>query len=322
MNSITYTQRYYPHELKTRYHACLLYQNKRNTITYVCRRYKISKASLMRWMKRFDGTKESLMDKSHRPKTPHPNSHTEEENTWIKNLLRRNPYISMIELYTKLLDRGYARHPSSLFRYLQKQGFYKQTKETKKTYIPKPYYTPKQIGIKWQLDVKYVPKHTKAPTIPRDKNFYQYTVIDEASRERYIYHYTEQSACNTVDFIKRAIQYFKYQPKIIQTDNGSEFTYTRKTELIHPMDQLCAQLHIHHQRIRPRTPRHNGKVERSHRTDNQRFYSRLSFYSLEDLRKQAAIYLERYNTTAMSTLGYTTPVDKRKELLKQGSSNS
>ena len=34
----------------------------------------------------------------------------------------------MIELYTKLLDRGYARHPSSLFRYLQKQGFYKQAK--------------------------------------------------------------------------------------------------------------------------------------------------------------------------------------------------
>ena len=71
----------------------------------------------------------------------------------------------MIELYTKLRNRGYARHPSSLFRYLQKQGFYKQTKKTKKTYIPKPYYTPKQIGIKWQLDVKYVPKHTKAPTI-------------------------------------------------------------------------------------------------------------------------------------------------------------
>ena len=63
MNSITHTQRYYPHELKTRYHACLLYQKKHNTITYVCRRYKISKASLMRWMKRFDGTKES-MDKS------------------------------------------------------------------------------------------------------------------------------------------------------------------------------------------------------------------------------------------------------------------
>ena len=50
MNSITHTQRYYPHELKTRYHACLLYQNKRNTITYVCRRYKISKGSLMRWI--------------------------------------------------------------------------------------------------------------------------------------------------------------------------------------------------------------------------------------------------------------------------------
>ena len=86
MTSITYTQRYYLHVLKTRYYACRLYQDPTITIAFVCRRYHISKASYMRWMKRFDGTKESLMDRSHRPKTPHPNSHTEEEITWIQNL--------------------------------------------------------------------------------------------------------------------------------------------------------------------------------------------------------------------------------------------
>jgi hypothetical protein len=35
--------------------------------------------------------------------------------------------------------------------------------------------------------------------------FYQYTCIDEASRERDIYHYFEQTAESTVDFVQRCI---------------------------------------------------------------------------------------------------------------------
>lgn len=75
--------------------------------------------------------------------------------------------------------------------------------------------TPNDIGIKWQLDVKYVPKECYSGT---DKEkFYQYTVIDEASRERFIYPYKEQSSYSTVYFIKRSIIYFGYKPKTIQT---------------------------------------------------------------------------------------------------------
>lgn len=89
---------HYPHSLNTKYYAVLLYRNG-NPISFVCRRYKCSKSSLMRWNKKFDGTKESLIDKSHRPLTPHPNAHTDEELTWIKNYIRRNPNISLCELY-------------------------------------------------------------------------------------------------------------------------------------------------------------------------------------------------------------------------------
>ncbi len=55
--------------------------------------------------------------------------------------------------------------------------------------------------------------------------FYQYTVIDEASRERFIYPFKEQSSYSTIQFMNMAIQHFVYQPKIIQTDNGVEFTH-------------------------------------------------------------------------------------------------
>ena len=78
MNSITQNKRYLPHEISTKMNSVKLYRQT-NDIVFVCRRYHISKASLMRWNKwnkQYDGTKESLKPKSHKPLTPHPNSHT------------------------------------------------------------------------------------------------------------------------------------------------------------------------------------------------------------------------------------------------------
>ena len=311
MTSITQNQRYLPHELNTKYYATKLYRNG-YPISFVCRRYKISKSSLMRWNRKFDGTKESLMDKSHKPLTPHPNTHTELEIKWIKDFIRRNPHISMSELYGKLrTEKGYSRTAPSLFRVLRKLGFY-VNKEKHEKYVPKKYYTPTDIGIKWQMDVKYVPTECYSGTTP-DK-FYQYTIIDEASRERFIYPYKEQSSFSTIDFVKRAILYFGYQPKIIQTDNGQEFTYTMKTNRIHPLDVLLNELNITHQLIRPRTPRHNGKVERSHRNDQNRFYNYLKFYSYEDLKYQMKNYLNRSNNIPMQVLGWLSPIEKRKKI--------
>ena len=80
------------------------------------------------------------------------------------------------------------------------------------------------------------------------------------------------------------------------------------------MDTLLKSLEIKHYKIRPRTPEHNGKVERSHRNDNERFYSYLKFYSFEDLQEQGARYLKRSNNIPMAVLGYLTPKEKRAEL--------
>jgi len=307
MNSISR----YPHDLNTKFYAVSLYRNG-NTISFVCRRYKCSKASLMRWNKKFDGSKDSLIDKSHRPLTPHPNSHTEQELYWIKNYIRRNPNISLCEPYGKLrTEKGYSRHACSLFRVIRKLK-YNVNKEKHNKYIPKHYDTPLDIGIKWQMDVKVVPKVCYTGTIP--DRFYQYTVIDEASRERFIYPYKEQSSYSTIDFVKRAIVYFGYKPQIIQTDNGQEFTYTMRTNRTHPLDTFLNSLNIHHKLIKPRTPRHNGKVERSHRNDQQRFYSYLKFYSYNDLLIQMKSYLKRSNNIPMQSLNWLTPLETRHKL--------
>lgn len=310
------SKRYLPHELSTKVQSVNLYRNTKD-ISFVCRRYHISKASLMRWNKQYDGTKESLMPKSHRPKSTHPNAHTQQELTWIKNYHRRNPNISICELYGKLrTEKGYSRHPGSLYRVFVRLGYRKKVESTKKKKKHTgTYNTPTELGVKWQLDVKYVP--TACYSGNDDERFYQYTVIEEASRERFIYPYKEQSGYSTVDFIKRAITYFGYAPETIQTDNGSEFCNTIKTDRIHYFDRFCLHFNIHHKTIRPRTPWHNGKVERSHRNDQERFYNYLKFYSYDDLLIQMKRYLKRSNNIPMAVLGWKSPLQKRDELEQQ-----
>ena len=315
MSIISQNKRYLPHDLKTKFYAVQMYRNCHDS-AYVCRKYHISKSSLSRWNRKFDGTKESLIDKSHRPLSKHPNAHSDTEIKWIKDLMRRNPNITLNELWYKLkINTGYSRHPASFYRFLKKIGFthFVNIKNTSK-YTPQPYDTPKDIGAKWQIDTKYVPKECKV-SLPFDKKFYQLTCIDEATRQRFLYFYEETTPENTVDFINRCINFFGYVPKEIQTDNGFEFTSNRSDiKKVHPFTQRCRELNIYHHTIKPRTPRHNGKVERSHRNDNERFYSWLKFFSLDDLRKQGATYLKRSNNIPMAVLNYLTPNEMRKTL--------
>ena len=288
---------------------------EKNSIEYVCHRYHCSERSLYRWKKKYNGTLASLENKSSKPLTPHPNRHTADEIKHIKDLLKRNPNIGLNELYGKLRTKyAYTRHPVSLYRFLKKNGYFQEIKKRKR-YKPKVYCTPSVIGEKMQLDVKYVPYECRTNNVPFDMNFYQYTIIDECTRERFIYAYKEQCADSTCDFIRRAIIYFGYVPKIIQTDNGQEFTFLKETDKKHKFDSLCEELGIVHKLIKPRTPRHNGKVERSHRNDNERFYKNLKFYSFDDLQMQMKAYLKRSNNIPSVALGWKSPVDMRKEHL-------
>ena len=320
-NSITdiSKKRYLPHDINTRKYAVEMYRNC-GDIEYVCRKYHISRISLWRWNKRYDGTNESITDKSHRPKTKHPNAHTNQEIRWIRNYVRRNPRITLGELWIKLKkDKEYKRTITALYRVMRRLNikFYKgmMIKDTSKKKHNKKYDTPKNIGEKGQMDVKYVPDECKSPKIAGYRRFYQYTYIDEATRERFLYWYEEHTPMNTVDFVLRVIKYFGYKPKEIQTDNGIEFTYNRADiKKIHPLEELLKKLGIKHHKIKPRRPQHNGKVERSHRNDNEKFYSYLKFYSLEDLRKQGERYLKRSNNIPMAVLKYLSPKEKRAEL--------
>ena len=74
------------HELHFNEKAVKTYRNK-NSISYVCRKYYFSRTYIYRWNKKYDGTKESLKDKSHKPLSKHPNAPNDEKIIGIKKLI-------------------------------------------------------------------------------------------------------------------------------------------------------------------------------------------------------------------------------------------
>lgn len=251
---------------------------------------------------------ESLACESRRPHH-HPNQHTEEELRMIRNLQRRNPRIGVIELWARLRDRGYSRCVESLWRVMRREGMAEKEKPKKK-YRPKPYEQMQYPGQRIQIDVKVVPRYCIAD--PQLK-LYQYTAIDEYSRYRILGAYPEQSTYSSADFLKKVVKAFarkSVKVECVQTDNGFEFTNrfsNSKRDLPTLFEKTAADLGIRHKLIRPYTPRHNGKVERSHREDQKRFYNDHRFYSLADFGGQLAAHQSRSNSRPMRPLRWASP---------------
>ena len=103
----------------------------------------------------------------------------------------------------------------------------------------------------------------------------------------------------------------------VQTDNGTEFTYKYiSDDMLCPFDKALSSLRIKHKLIPPRTPWHNGKVERSHRNDQKYFYDWEKFRSVEELNEKLAEHLKWSNNKVMNTLGRKSPVQILKEKWK------
>ena len=291
-----------------KYRQSLLKYAQKHGVSRASRKYNKGRSYIYFWLKRYDGSLESLAYQSRRPHS-HPNQHTEEEIKLIKNLRRRNPSLGMIELWSRACKRGYTRRPESMFRLMRRLGLYPQPK-AKKKYIPKPYEKMQYPGQRVQIDVKVVPRSCIADPYLK---LYQYTAIDEFSRLRFLAAYDEQSTYSSADFLQKAVAFYKrkdFTVECIQTDNGFEFTNRfsqSKRDSFNLFEYTAASLGIRHKLIRPYTPRHNGKVERSHREDQKLFYSFHRFFSLKDFGAQLVRHQARTNSRPMRPLGWLSP---------------
>ena len=300
-----------------RFRLSLIQYAERHGVSNAAKKYKTNRQYIYRWKNRYDGSWDSLRDRSRRPHS-HPNQHTPEEIKLIQDMRRRNPHAGLVVFWVKLTQRGYQRSITGLYRFLKKQGMTAQKLPNPK-YVPKPYEQMAYPGQRVQIDVKFVPACCLVNEA-NGKKFYQYTAIDEYSRWRYVEAFEEHSTYSSARFLEHLIRRFPMPIECVQTDNGMEFTkrFSTPGQVTLTAFQRVLQEHgIRHKLIRPFTPRHNGKVERSHRKDNERFYASHTFYSFADFSRQLQLYNRRdYNRFPMRPLGWKSPQTVLDEFVK------
>ena len=300
------------------YRQAIIKYSEKYGVTKAAIRYRTNRQYIYRWKKRYDGTLQSLADRSHRPHH-HPNEHTPEETKLIANMRKRNPNAGLVVFWVKLTQKGYTRSITGLYRFLLKQG-QMAIKPPNPKYIPKPYEQMQYPGQRVQIDVKFVPDACIVGDA-KGKKFYQYTAIDEYSRFRYLEAFEEHSTYSSAVFLEHMLKRFPFKVECVQTDNGQEFT-KRLGNTQNPtptmFERTLEHCGIRHKLIKPYTPRHNGKVERSHRKDNEYFYATHTFYSFDDFKKQLAVHSRKYNNFPMRPLNWKTPADYIKAFTTNG----
>lgn len=263
--------------------------------------------SLERWLAAYkkDG-EEGLIPKSTRPKTNPKETPIRIKEKIIE--LRKQDKLCALKLKWQLEKKNIQIHERTIGKILKTENLVRKYKVRKLKY--KYIKVPLKPGELIEIDVKYVPETIE------NKEYFQYTAIDCASRWRYLEAFEEQTNFISIRFLETVLKRFKYRIRAVKTDNGSIFTNrylgTNKRsdnvpKTIHAFDLFCQEESIIHYLIDPGKPAQNGKVERSHRSDQESFYDRTSFSSFQDLQRQIRKWNTQYNNLEHCGLGGKTP---------------
>ena len=280
---------------------------KHDNNSAAARKYGTSRQNVKRWRDRFDGTWDSIRNKSRRPHS-HPNQHTSQELLLIKKKYQRYGHEGLAEVYVQCQRNGYQRSYDSMCKQIREKGWNRTQTPSTKTY-PKSKWQPTLVdhpGQKVQIDIKYVPHHCILWN-SYGKRYYQITSIDEYSRKRVCQIVDEKSVTHTATFLLDLEERFGFKIETIQTDNGTEFTnHGLSIDTLSVFEEVLSSKGIEHKRTRPYSPWQNGIVERSHREDGKRFYQR-TFHSEEEFLAAHQRYVNRGNNVHRKCLDFMSP---------------
>ncbi len=281
--------------------------NKEVKLKDVVRVCPHSERSLKRWTASY----RTYGEKGLEPRSTRPKTNPRETSIRLKEKvieLRKQTKLCALKLHWKLEKRGIKIHERTIGKILKTENMVRKYRVKKITY--KYIKVTLRPGELVEIDVKYVPGRVQG------KRYFQYTAIDCASRWRHLQSYDEQTSDHSVRFLKEVIDTFPYTIKAVKTDNGSIFTNyyigtNKRSDLLvktlHGLDVFCQKNNITHFLIDPGKPAQNGKVERSHREDQEKFYDKHTFRSFKDLQKKMRIWNDYYNDLEHCGLNGKTP---------------
>jgi transposase InsO family protein len=256
----------------------------RYTVKQKCKELGIPRSTYYDWKKRYDLDGEEGLKR----RKPIANTHPRKVPLEVKEKvikLRTEYQLGSIRI-TWYLERYHdiKISESSVYRILKKEGLNRLPKTASRRTVHTKRYAKKVPGHQVQVDVKFAAfRDASGKKIRR----YQFTAIDDATRIRALKIYQRHNQKSAIDFIEYVIEKFPFRIHTVRTDRGHEFQ---------------ARFHWHvedkgirHVYIKPRSPQLNGKVERSHRTDQEEFYQLLTYKDDVDLTKKLEAWENFYN---------------------------
>lgn len=258
---------------------------KIGNIRKICRYFGVSRAIFYRWRDAYDQFgEEGLINKKPCPenRTLRMPVEVEEKILYIRKNYHLGP--DRITFYLKRYH-DITVSGSGVYRALKRHGYNRLPRNAKRRTVQTVRYEKQVPGHHIQVDVKFlIFPQSNGTKIKR----FQYTAIDDATRIRALKVYERHNQQNAIDFIDYVINKFPFRIQTVRTDNGHEF---QSKFHWHVEDQG-----IRHVYIKPGTPRLNGKVERSHRTDKkEEFYQLLSYNGDVDLKEKLNEWEAFYN---------------------------
>lgn len=274
-----------------------------------------SKRSLERWVASYkEYGEEGLIPKSTRPKS-HPQETTIRIKERIIELRKQNKKCAL-KLKWQLEKENILIHKNTIQKIIKTEGLVRKYRVRKLKY--KYIKVPLSPGELIEIDVKYVPEKIGK------RRYFQFTAIDCATRWRSLEIYGDCSNLSSIRFLENVIAVAPFRIRAIKTDNGSNFTnryvgYLKSSDPVnprlHPLDLMCQEKNIIHYLIDPGKPAQNGKVERSHRSDQEIFYDRNKFKTVNDLKKKIKAWNQYYNNLEHCGLNGKTPNEMLQLLL-------
>ena len=281
--------------------------DKEISIKQLARMCPFSERTIKYWLARYRGHGLAGLDnKSTRPKSQ-PNETPIRIKERVIEMRKENKLCAQ-KLWYKLKKENVDINVRTIGKIIKSEGLVRKYRIRKLKY--KYIKTPLTIGDLVEIDIKYV------PSLIRGKRYYQYTAIDCASRWRYLEIYENGDNESTLKFLAKLISVATFRIRAIKTDNGSCFTnryvgYLKSIDPVnprlHPLDLECQRLNIIHYLIDPGKPAQNGRVERSHRTDQEMFYDRNEFRTVLGLKKKIRQWNFYYNNLEHCALDGLTP---------------
>jgi transposase InsO family protein len=279
MFQMTDQERDVQRELKVLRHA-----EQTGNIAKTCRYFGIGRASFYRWKTEYQQRGEAGFVNA-KPIPKNPANQTPPEIVEKILYLRAKYHLGPIRIVWYL-----ARYHSikiseaGVSRILKRNGVSRLPRGTRVRKVHTIRYSKQVPGHHIQMDVKFL---TFADKRGEKVRRFQYTAIDDATRVRALKIYDKHTQTNAIDFVDHVIEKFPFRIKEIRTDNGHEFQ---------------AKFHWHvedkgirHAYIKKGTPQLNGKVERSHRSDQEEFYQLLSYKDDIDLVTKLEEWENSYN---------------------------